>query len=37
VVSTSRGDFPWNNTFRVEGDLREAMTLLKEKTPRGLA
>jgi dihydrofolate reductase len=36
VVSASRRDFPWNNTMRVEGDLREAMTLLKEQTPRGV-
>jgi dihydrofolate reductase len=36
VVSTSRRDFPWQNTFRIEGDLREAMTQLKEKTPRGV-
>ena len=36
VVSASRRDFPWNNTFRVEGDLREAVTQLKEKTPQGV-
>jgi dihydrofolate reductase len=36
VVSASRRDFPWNNTFRVEGDLHEAVRQLKEKTPRGL-
>jgi dihydrofolate reductase len=36
VVSASRHDFPWNNTFRVEGDLYEAVSQLKEKTPRGL-
>ncbi|MBI2392262.1 MAG: dihydrofolate reductase family protein [Deltaproteobacteria bacterium] len=36
VVSASRRDFPWSNTFRVEGDLREAMTRLKEMTPRGV-
>ncbi|HMI84775.1 MAG TPA: dihydrofolate reductase family protein [Polyangiaceae bacterium] len=36
VVSASRSDFPWNNTFRVEGDLHAAVTQLKEKTPRGL-
>jgi dihydrofolate reductase len=35
VVSASRRDFPWTNTFRVEGDLREAVTQLKERTPRG--
>jgi len=36
VVSASRRDFPWNNTFRLEGDLREAVTRLKEKTPQGV-
>jgi dihydrofolate reductase len=36
VVSVSRRDFPWNNTFHVEGDLREAVTRLKEATPRGV-
>jgi dihydrofolate reductase len=36
VVSDSRRDFPWNNTFRVEGDLQEAVRELKEKTPRGV-
>jgi dihydrofolate reductase len=36
VVSASRRDFPWNNTFHVEGDLREAVTQLKERTPRGV-
>jgi dihydrofolate reductase len=36
VVSTTRSDFPWSNTIRVEGDLRAAMTQLKEKTPRGI-
>ena len=36
VVSASRRDFPWKNTFHVEGDLHEAVMQLKEKTPRGL-
>jgi dihydrofolate reductase len=36
VASASRRDFPWNNTFRVAGDLHEAVTQLKEKTPRGV-
>jgi dihydrofolate reductase len=36
VVSASRQDFPWNNTFRLDGDLREAVTRLKEKTPQGV-
>jgi dihydrofolate reductase len=36
VVSSTRRDFPWNNTFRVEGELREAVRHLKEKTPQGV-
>jgi dihydrofolate reductase len=36
VVSASRRAFPWSNTFRVEGDLREAVGQLKEKTPNGV-
>ena len=36
VVSASRHDFAWHNTFRVEGDLHEAVRQLKDKTPRGL-
>src|SRR3954471_24928693 len=36
VASASRRDFPWNNAYRLEGDLREAVTQLKEKTPQGV-
>jgi len=36
VVSTTRRDFPWSNTFRVDGDLHEAIVALKRRTPRGL-
>jgi dihydrofolate reductase len=36
VVSKTRRDFPWANTFRVEGDLRKAIVALKRRTPRGL-
>jgi dihydrofolate reductase len=36
VVSRSRSDFPWQNTTRVEGDLREAVLELKAKTERGV-
>jgi dihydrofolate reductase len=36
VVSASRRDFPWNNTFHLEGDLREAVTRFKENTPQGV-
>ena len=33
VVSASRRDFPWNNTFRVEGDLHEAVTAAQGEDP----
>jgi dihydrofolate reductase len=36
VVSTTRRDFPWSNTHRVEGDLAKAIAALKKRTPRGL-
>lgn len=36
VVSASRRDFPWANTFRVEGDLHAAVRRLKHETPRGV-
>src|SRR5262245_16000311 len=36
VVSTTRHDFPWSNTHRVEGDLARAVKALKKATPRGL-
>jgi dihydrofolate reductase len=36
VVSTSRRDFPWANTFRIEGDLHGAMRRLKDETPAGI-
>jgi dihydrofolate reductase len=36
VVSASRRDFPWKNTFLLGGELREAVTRLKEKTPQGV-
>lgn len=36
VVSGSRADFPWQNTIRVEGDLREAITALKARTEQGV-
>ena len=36
VVSTTRREFPWKNSVRVEGDLREAIIALKRRTPRGL-
>jgi dihydrofolate reductase len=36
VVSTTRREFPWSNTFHVDGDLREAIPALKRRTPSGL-
>lgn len=36
VVSSTRSDFPWRNTTRLEGDLREAISALKAKTERGV-
>ena len=36
VVSASRRDFPWHNSFHVEGDLQEAVTRLKDRTPQGV-
>jgi dihydrofolate reductase len=36
VVSASRREFSWSNTFRVEGDLNAAVRQLKERTARGL-
>jgi dihydrofolate reductase len=38
VVSTTRREFPWANTFRVDGKskLRETIVALKRRTPRGL-
>lgn len=36
VVSASRRDFPWSNSFHVEGDLLEAVAQLKGRTPQGV-
>lgn len=36
VVSHSRSEFPWQNTIKLEGDLREAITALKERTAQGI-
>ena len=36
VLSTTRRDFPWRNTHRVEGELAAAIKRLKKSTPRGL-
>lgn len=36
VVSTTRREFSWKNTFHVDGDLRDAVTKLKAATPEGV-
>ena len=36
VVSRTRRDFPWENTFHVEGDLAAIVKDLKAKTPKGV-
>jgi hypothetical protein len=36
VVSSTRSHFPWQNTIKVEGELREAILALKAKTERGV-
>jgi dihydrofolate reductase len=36
VVSTTRRDFPWNNTHHVRGNLTRAVKALKKATPRGV-
>ncbi|MBO0908942.1 dihydrofolate reductase family protein [Arthrobacter sunyaminii] len=36
VVSSTRSDFPWNNSHRIEGDLRTAVQDLKDRTPEGV-
>jgi dihydrofolate reductase len=36
IVSSTRRDFPWRNTHRVEGELAAAVKALKRRTPKGL-
>lgn len=36
VVSSTRSDFPWSNSHRLEGDLRAAVQDLKDRTPDGV-
>lgn len=36
VVSTTRRDYPWQNTVHVQGDLREAVQRIKDATPAGV-
>lgn len=36
VVSSTRHDFPWNNSHRIAGDLRTAVQNLKAATPAGV-
>ena len=36
VVSTTRSEFPWENTHHVKGNLTRAIKALKKATPAGL-
>jgi dihydrofolate reductase len=36
VVSSTRTDFPWNNTHHLTGDLRASVQKLKDATPAGV-
>jgi dihydrofolate reductase len=36
VVSSTRSDFPWNNSHLIEGDLRTAVQGLKDRIPDGV-
>ena len=36
VVSTTRADFPWTHSHRIEGDLRAGVQALKDATPAGV-
>ena len=36
VVSATRAHFPWSNSHRIAGDLREGVQQLKDATPAGV-
>lgn len=36
VVSSTRANFPWNNSHHVTGDLKTSLQGLKEATPNGI-
>ncbi len=36
VVSSTRTDFPWSGSRRIDGDLREGVQRLKDATPDGV-
>lgn len=36
VVSSTRKDYPWTNSYPVAGDLRQAVQNLKDQTPAGV-
>ncbi len=36
VVSSTRSDFPWNNSYHLTGDLRTSVQRLKDATPAGV-
>jgi len=36
VVSTTRSEFPWNDSHHIAGDLRSGVQALKDATPAGV-
>jgi dihydrofolate reductase len=36
VVSSTRSDFPWTNSYHIAGDLRTGVQRLKDATPAGV-
>jgi dihydrofolate reductase len=36
VVSTTRSDFPWHGSHRIDGDLQAGVQALKDATPAGV-
>src|SRR5690606_23353293 len=36
VVSSTRKDFPWTNSYHIAGDLRTGVQKLKDSTPDGV-
>ncbi|MCA8867597.1 MAG: dihydrofolate reductase family protein [Rhodobacteraceae bacterium] len=36
VASSTRNDFPWTNSYHIDGDLRDGVVNLKDATPTGV-
>ena len=36
VASSTRNDFPWTNSYHIDGDLRDGVENLKDATPTGV-